>query len=120
MHPRTDKPWGHELLWTLTDHYAGKIIHIDAGKRLSLQFHETKEESILVVSGTLLLNLGEGDDARVVQLREGESADIPPRQVHRFEAPESGPVDLIEVSTPHLDDVVRLADDYNREGTTAP
>jgi len=120
MSTRTDKPWGYELLWTLTEHYAGKIIHINAGKRLSLQYHEQKHESVLVVSGTLLLNLGQGDDARVVVLGEGQSADIPVGQVHRFEAPADGDVEIIEVSTPHLADVVRLEDDYNREGTSAP
>ena len=114
MATRTDKPWGHELLWTLTDHYAGKIIHIDAGRRLSLQYHDDKHESILVIRGTLLLNLGRDDDARVVEMAEGESADIPAGTIHRFEAPASGSVDLIEVSTPQLDDVVRLEDDYDR------
>jgi mannose-6-phosphate isomerase len=118
MSTKTDKPWGYELLWSLTDHYAGKIIHIDAGNRLSLQLHEYKSESILVVSGTLLLNLGQGNDARVVVLNVGESADIPVGEIHRFEAPADGDVEIIEVSTPHLDDVVRLEDDYAREGTT--
>lgn len=114
MATRTDKPWGHELLWTLTDHYAGKIIHIDAGQRLSLQYHDDKHESILVIRGTLLLNLGRDEDALVVEMAEGESADIPAGTIHRFEAPASGSVDLIEVSTPQLDDVVRLEDDYDR------
>ncbi len=120
MSTRTDKPWGYELLWSLTDHYAGKTIHINAGKRLSLQFHEFKHESVLVVSGTLLLNLGQGDEARVVELSVGESADIPVGQVHRFEAPADGDVEIIEVSTPHLDDVIRLEDDFDRQGTTEP
>jgi mannose-6-phosphate isomerase-like protein (cupin superfamily) len=120
MPKRTEKPWGHELLWSETDHYAGKIIHIDAGKRLSLQYHEQKHESVLVLSGELLLHLGQGDDASVVVLQPGESTDIPALQVHRFAASDDGPVEIIEVSTPHLDDVVRLEDDYNREGTTAP
>lgn len=118
--PRTEKPWGHELLWTETAHYAGKVIHINAGNRLSLQYHEMKHESVLVLSGTLLLHLGQGNESRIVELSQGESADIEARQIHRFAAPESGDVDLIEVSTPHLDDVVRIEDDYNREGTTAP
>ena len=114
MATRTDKPWGYELLWSETPHYAGKIIHIDAGKRLSLQYHERKHESVLVLSGVLLLNLGRDADARVVTLTRGESADIPAGEVHRFEAPPNGDVEIIEVSTPHLDDVVRLEDDYNR------
>ena len=114
MATRTDKPWGHELLWSHTDHYAGKVIHIEAGHRLSLQYHDDKHESILVIRGTLLLNLGRGEGARVVEMTEGESMDIPAGTVHRFEAPAGGAVDLIEVSTPQLDDVVRLEDDYNR------
>ncbi len=120
MATRTDKPWGHELLWSHTNHYAGKIIHINAGHRLSLQYHEHKQESILVVDGTLLLHLGQGNEATVVEMRSGESADIAVGQIHRFEAPESGDVEIIEVSTNHLDDVVRLEDDYSREGTSAP
>ena len=114
MATRTDKPWGYELLWSETDHYAAKIIHIDAGKRLSLQYHERKHESLLVIRGTLLLNLGDGENARVVRLEVGESADIPAGDIHRFEAPPETDVEIIEVSTPHLDDVVRLQDDYGR------
>lgn len=114
MQLRTDKPWGYELLWSETPHYAAKIIHIDAGKRLSLQYHEHKHESVLVLSGTLLLNLGQGADASVTELQSGQSADIPAGDIHRFEAPASGDVELIEVSTPHLDDVIRLEDDYQR------
>lgn len=120
MHTRTEKPWGYELLWSHTDHYAGKIIHINAGHRLSLQYHEMKMESVLVVKGTLLLNLGQGDEAVVYELHEGEAADIAVGQIHRFQAPDSGDVEIIEVSTNHLDDVVRLEDDYSREGTTEP
>lgn len=118
--PRTEKPWGHEILWSETPHYAGKKIHINAGNRLSLQYHEKKHESVFVLSGTLLLHLGQGADATVVELSPGDSADIPVGQIHRFAAPDDSYVDLIEVSTPQLDDVVRLEDDYNREGTTAP
>ena len=117
---RTDKPWGYELLWTHTDSYAGKIIHINAGHRLSLQYHEQKQESVLVVKGTLLLNLGQGEEATVREMQVGDTADIAVGEVHRFEAPASGDVEIIEVSTNHLDDVVRLEDDYSREGTSAP
>lgn len=117
---RTDKPWGYELLWTHTDNYAGKIIHINAGHRLSLQYHEHKQESVLVVKGTLLLNLGQGEETVVREMQVGDSADIAVGEVHRFEAPTSGDVEIIEVSTNHLDDVVRLEDDYSREGTSAP
>ncbi|MGI9585441.1 MAG: cupin domain-containing protein [Acidimicrobiia bacterium] len=120
MSKRVEKPWGHELIWSVTDQYAAKVIHISAGKRLSLQYHNIKQESVLVLSGVLLLHLGEGDAARVMTLQVGDSHDIPAGEVHRFEAPDDTDVDIIEVSTPHLDDVVRLEDDYNREGTTAP
>ena len=120
MATRTDKPWGYELLWSHTDDYAGKIIHINAGHRLSLQYHEQKLESVLVVSGTLLLNLGQGNEETVREMQVGESTDIPVGQIHRFEAPASGDVEVIEVSTNHLDDVIRLEDDYSREGTSAP
>jgi len=114
MATRTDKPWGYELLWSHTDHYAGKVIHIDAGHRLSLQYHEHKNESVLVLSGTLLLHLGQGDGARIVELSPGESFDIPVGDIHRFAAPPDADVEIIEVSTPELDDVIRLEDDYNR------
>jgi mannose-6-phosphate isomerase len=114
MASRTDKPWGYELLWSHTEHYAGKVIHIEPGHRLSLQYHDHKHESILVIRGRLLLTLGADEHSRVVELGEGESADIPAGMVHRFEAPPDSSVDLIEVSTPQLDDVVRLADDYER------
>ncbi len=114
MADRTDKPWGYELLWSHTDHYAGKIIHINAGHRLSLQYHEHKHESVLVLSGTLVLHLGRGTEASVVELSPGESIDIPAREVHRFAASLDADVEIIEVSTPRLDDVIRLEDDYER------
>jgi len=114
MTTRIDKPWGYELLWAVTPRYAGKVIHIDAGRRLSLQYHDEKHESILVLSGSLHLHRGSGDSATVQVLAPGESADIPAGAVHRFEASTDGDVELIEVSTPELDDVVRLEDDYDR------
>ncbi len=120
MTSRTDKPWGYEVLWSSTPHYAGKIIHINPGQRLSLQYHEEKHESVLVLTGTLHLHLGEGEDARVLELSPGESADILAGEIHRFAAPPTEAVEIIEVSTPHLDDVIRLEDDYNRQGTTTP
>lgn len=113
------KPWGSELIWAETGDYVGKMIHIDAGAKLSLQYHEEKDESILVVKGRLLLHTGtEVADLTTRVLETGEAAHIPPGLVHRFEGLED--TDLVEVSTPQLDDVVRLADDYGREGTTAP
>jgi mannose-6-phosphate isomerase-like protein (cupin superfamily) len=117
MATRTEKPWGYELLWSHTDHYAGKIIHINAGRRLSLQYHQHKNESILVLSGTLLLHLGQGSGATIVELSSGESYDIPVGDIHRFAAPVDGDVEIVEVSTPELDDVIRLEDDYDRADT---
>jgi mannose-6-phosphate isomerase-like protein (cupin superfamily) len=117
MATRTEKPWGYELLWSHTDHYAGKVIHINAGHRLSLQYHEQKNESILVLSGTLLLHLDRGDDARIIELAPGESYDISVGDIHRFAAPADTDVEIIEVSSPELEDVIRLEDDYRRVDT---
>jgi mannose-6-phosphate isomerase-like protein (cupin superfamily) len=114
-----NKPWGSELIWTHTDRYVGKLITINAGERLSLQFHHEKDESIYVVDGTLNLHL-ENDDGDVEQIGmgPGEFARVPTGKIHRFEAVTD--TKLIEVSTPELDDIVRLEDDYGREGTSAP
>ena len=116
---RVDKPWGHELIWTLTDRYCGKVIVIETGRRLSLQYHERKDESIYVLSGRLRLHLEDDDGTMTVrELGPGDSARVPVRRRHRFEAAER--VELIEVSTPELDDVIRVEDDFGREGTSAP
>jgi mannose-6-phosphate isomerase-like protein (cupin superfamily) len=116
---RVDKPWGHELIWAQTDRYVGKILVIEAGKRLSFQYHEVKDEWIRVLSGRLRLTLEAGDGRLQERILEaGEGARIAPRRRHRFEALERA--ELVEVSTPELDDVVRLADDFGREGTSAP
>jgi quercetin dioxygenase-like cupin family protein len=116
---RVDKPWGHELIWAHTDRYVGKILVIEAGKRLSLQRHEIKDESIFVTSGRLQLSLE--DDDGVVQVEElvaGDYRHVRTGRIHRFEAIER--TELMEVSTPELDDVIRLQDDFGREGTNAP
>jgi mannose-6-phosphate isomerase-like protein (cupin superfamily) len=116
---RVDKPWGHELIWAHTDAYVGKILVIEAGKRLSLQKHAVKDESILVSSGRLRLWLEDDDGVvRTQELGPGESRHVPTGRIHRYEAIER--TELLEVSTPELDDVIRLEDDYGREGTTAP
>jgi len=116
---QVEKPWGHELIWALTDRYCGKILVIEPGRRLSLQTHRIKDEWIHVLSGRLRLTL-EGDDGRdaVTELGPGQGAHVPAGRRHRYEA--TGRVELIEVSSPELDDVVRLQDDYGREGTSAP
>ena len=116
---RVDKPWGHELIWAHTDRYVGKILVIEAGQRLSLQRHLVKDESILVSAGLLRLYL-EDDEGTVCieELGPGQHRRVPTGRIHRYEAIER--CTLIEVSTPELDDVVRLEDDYGREGTSAP
>jgi mannose-6-phosphate isomerase len=116
---RVDKPWGYELIWASTDRYVGKILVIEAGRRLSLQRHLVKDESIYVAAGRLRLFL-EDDEGTVCveELGPGEFRRVPTGRIHRYEAIER--CELIEVSTPELDDVVRLEDDFGREGTSAP
>jgi mannose-6-phosphate isomerase len=116
---RVEKPWGHELIWAHTDRYVGKILVIETGKRLSLQRHALKDESILVMSGRLRLTL-ERDDGSIEheELGPGSHRRVATGRIHRYEAIER--CELIEVSTPELDDVIRLEDDYGREGTNAP
>ena len=116
---RVDKPWGHEEIWAHTDRYVGKILQIEAGKRLSLQHHEVKDEWIYVLSGRLALTLE--NEAGVVEERElgpGEGAHVGTGRRHRYTAVET--CRLIEVSTPELLDVVRIEDDFGREGTFKP
>jgi len=114
-----NKPWGHELIWALTDKYVGKVLVIEAGKKLSLQRHVVKDESILVKSGRLRLHLeDDGGTVRQVELGPGDYRHVPTGRIHRFEAIDR--CELIEVSTPELDDVVRIEDDFGREGTSAP
>lgn len=116
---RVEKPWGHELIWAHTDRYVGKIIVIEAGKRLSLQRHVVKDESIYVISGHLRLTLEDETGAiGVVELGPGSHRHVPTGRIHRFEAVER--TELMEISTPELDDVIRLEDDFGREGTSAP
>ncbi len=116
---RVEKPWGHELIWADTGRYAGKLLVIEAGKRLSLQRHAVKDESILVVSGRFELTLEDPTGAILVEeLGPGDHRHIPPGRIHRFSALER--CELIEVSSPELDDVIRLEDDFGREGTSAP
>jgi len=116
---RVAKPWGEELIWALTDRYCGKVITIETGRRLSLQYHEEKDEAILVVRGRLRLLLeNEHGQDEVSELGPGDSAHVAVGRRHRYEAIER--VELVEVSTPELGDVVRIEDDFGREGTSAP
>ena len=116
---RVEKPWGHELIWAHTDQYVGKILVIEAGKRLSLQRHEVKDESIMVVAGRLRLFLEDDDGTvQVEELGPGDHRHVRTGRIHRYEAIVR--TELMEVSTPELDDVVRIEDDFGREGTSAP
>lgn len=107
------KPWGHEEIWAETPKYVGKYLHIEPGHRLSRQYHEKKEETIRVLSGKLLLEVGTGDNLMTLTLSPGEIYHVTPLTVHRFCAGDERVV-LVEVSTPELDDVIRLSDDYLR------
>lgn len=106
------KPWGKEEIWAENPRYVGKYLYINAGHRLSKQYHERKDETIRVISGTLSLELGREPDHTLV-LKPGDSYNVTPLTVHRFCAYD-GDVLLVEVSTPELDDVIRLKDDYSR------
>ncbi len=106
------KPWGYELIFAKTDRYVGKILHINQGESLSLQYHEMKEETLYVVEGELRLTIEHGGDRRELPLRKGEAFHIPPRLIHRMFAVTD--TDVAEVSTTELDDVVRLEDRYGR------
>jgi mannose-6-phosphate isomerase len=116
---RVEKPWGWELVWAETAHYAGKLLFVKAGEALSLQLHEVKEESWLVQEGRARLESGPGvDELETREIVPGDTFHFLPGTLHRLTALEDTLV--IEVSTPHLDDVVRLGDRYGREGTSAP
>jgi mannose-6-phosphate isomerase len=114
-----EKPWGWELIWAHTGDYVGKVLFVKAGHSLSLQYHERKDESWLVQEGRARLELGAvGGELEEVEILPGEAFRFRAGTVHRVTALEDTLV--IEVSTPHLDDVVRLEDRYGREGTSAP
>jgi mannose-6-phosphate isomerase-like protein (cupin superfamily) len=115
---RVDKPWGHELVWAETSRYVGKILHINAGERLSRQYHKVKEETLFVQEGEMLLEIGPAEQVSARRMTKGDTFHVAPGTIHRMVAVTD--VDLIEVSTPELDDVVRLEDVYGRQGTNAP
>jgi mannose-6-phosphate isomerase len=116
---RIDKPWGHELWWAWTDDYVGKIIHVDAGHKLSVQYHERKDETSYLLKGRMNLYKGSSlEDLVATEIAEGHQWRNRPGEVHTIEALEDS--DVLEVSTPYLEDVVRLQDAYGREGTSAP
>ena len=112
------KPWGHETIWAHTDRYVGKILHIKAGQALSVQYHNRKDETVHLLSGELIYRVKLDGELEDMHLKAGESFRICPGTIHQMEAVTD--CDVLEVSTPELDDVVRLSDKYGREGTSAP
>jgi mannose-6-phosphate isomerase len=118
---RVDKPWGYELIFALTESYCGKVLFVRAGQALSLQYHEVKDEAWYVQSGRARLELGtvgEEGGLRTVEIGQGDALHFQPGTIHRVTGIED--TTILEVSTPNLDDVVRLEDRYGREGTSAP
>ena len=109
---RVEKPWGYELIWAKTDRYVGKILHTEPGHLLSLQYHERKDETIYVLKGEIIFRVKIDGELTERRMCEGERYHVTPRTVHQMEAIVSS--DLLEVSTPELDDVVRLEDRYGR------
>ena len=120
---RVDKPWGHEIIWAHTERYAGKILHVKAGHALSVQYHDRKDETVYLLSGELKYWVkldGGPDDGRPLvdqRLAVGDAFRITPGTVHYMEAVTD--CEVLEASTPELEDVVRLKDRYGREGTSA-
>jgi mannose-6-phosphate isomerase len=110
---RVEKPWGYELHWAKTDRYVGKLIHVNAGHALSLQYHNIKDETIYLHSGLLQFETQDGPHRVIREMHPGERVHITPKTVHRMTALEDS--DIFEVSTPELDDVVRLEDRYGRQ-----
>jgi quercetin dioxygenase-like cupin family protein len=115
---RVDKPWGHELIWAESARYVGKLLHINAGHQLSRQYHRVKEETLLVQAGEMTLEIGPVGSIEARRMVKGDTFHVKPGTIHRMIAVTD--VDLVEVSTPELDDVVRLEDVYGREGTNNP
>jgi mannose-6-phosphate isomerase len=111
-----EKPWGYEIRWAVTDRYLGKILHVKRGEALSLQYHERKDEWLLIVKGCVDVELGlDAGELKNHRMREGDSVHLAPLTRHRLTAVED--TDIYEVSTPEIDDVVRLEDRYGRAGT---
>jgi mannose-6-phosphate isomerase len=116
---RVEKPWGHEIIWAVTDRYVGKVLHIKAGHKLSLQYHQKKDETVMVWSGRMRFeHFVEGQPPQFKEMGPGDAFHVTPLLRHRMIAVED--TDVFEVSTTELDDVVRLEDAYGRQGTSAP
>jgi mannose-6-phosphate isomerase-like protein (cupin superfamily) len=119
---KVEKPWGYELHWAKTDRYVGKVIHVNAGHALSLQYHNQKDETIFLWSGRMLFEIAEGQEGTPGgpplnltsrEMKPGEAVHVTPKTVHRMTAITD--CDIFEVSTPELQDVVRLEDRYGRQ-----
>jgi mannose-6-phosphate isomerase len=118
---RVEKPWGYEIWWARTDRYVGKILHVKQGESLSLQYHRVKEETIRIQSGRLLFETrpaGQEGELQRLEMNPGDVFHVTPGTVHRMTGLTD--CDILEVSTPELDDVVRLEDRYGRQGTSKP
>lgn len=117
---RVSKPWGYEMIWAWSERYVGKILHINAGHELSVQYHNKKDETVYLLRGEIIYRVQRnGDDVLDdVRLQVGESFRIIPGTIHQMIGVTD--CDVLEVSTPEVDDIVRLSDKYGREGTTAP
>ena len=114
---RVEKPWGHELIWAVTDRYVGKVLHIKKGEQLSLQYHVAKDETVMVWTGRMRFeHFAEGQPPQFTDMGPGEAFHVTPGLRHRMIALED--TEVFEVSTTELDDVVRLADSYGRQGTS--
>lgn len=109
---RVEKPWGHELIWARTDRYVGKILHVKAGHALSCQYHNKKDETMHLLRGEMILRVGTEGHLEERVFRAGDSVHIPAGMVHQVEAIQDS--DILEASTPELDDLVRLTDRYGR------
>jgi mannose-6-phosphate isomerase len=113
---RVEKPWGYELHWAVTDRYVGKLIHVNRGEALSLQYHRLKDEFQYVVKGSVEMEIGDSEAQLTTRrMQAGDTLHITPGTRHRLTALED--TDIFEVSTPEMDDVVRLEDRYGRAGT---
>lgn len=109
MIKKINKPWGYEEWWAFTNNYVAKLLFIKNGHKLSLQYHKEKEETMRIISGICTFTLND----KIIELLPGSSIHIPPNTIHRVEA-RNGDVEIIEVSTIQVDDIVRLEDDYDR------
>ncbi len=113
---KVDKPWGYELRWAITDRYLGKILHINKGEALSLQYHKRKDEYQYVLKGAIDMEIGSDDEPLTThRMKAGDTLHVTPGTRHRLTAVED--TDIFEVSTPEIDDVVRLEDRYGRADT---